>query len=76
MSKKLERLTLPDSEIKDLQTQYKQERDRRIAERILCIILYAQDHHLKEIKRILLVSITHFQLNIKLASDMRQPARE
>lgn len=57
MSKKLEPLTLPESEIKDLQTQYKQERDRRIAERILCIILYAQDHHLKEIKRILLVGI-------------------
>ena len=57
MSKKLEPLTLPDDEIKELQTQYKQERDRRIAERILCVILYAQGYDLKEIKRILLVDI-------------------
>jgi len=57
MSKKLEPLTLPGSEIKELQTQYKQERDRRIAERILCVILYAQGYDLKEIERILLVGI-------------------
>jgi len=57
MSKKLEPLTLSDDEIKELQTQYKQERDRRIAERILCVILYAQGHNLKEIKRMLLVGI-------------------
>ena len=57
MSKKLEPLTLPDDEIKELQTRYKQERDRRIAERILCVILYAQGYDLKEIKRILLVGI-------------------
>jgi len=57
MSKKLDPLTLPEDEIKELQTQYKQERDRRIAERILCVILYAQGYDLKEIKRILLVGI-------------------
>jgi transposase len=57
MSKKLEPLTLSDQEIKELQAQYKQERDRRIAERILCILLFAQDHDVKEIKRILLVGI-------------------
>jgi len=57
MSKKLEPLTLSDDEIKELQTRYKQERDRRIAERILCVILYAQGCNLKEIKWILLVGI-------------------
>ena len=57
MSKKLEPLTLSEDEIKELQTQYKQERDRRIAERILCVILYAQSYDLKEIKRILSVGI-------------------
>jgi transposase len=57
MSKKLEPLTLPNDKIKELQTQYKLERDRRIAERILCVILYAQGYNLKEIKRILLVGI-------------------
>ena len=57
MSKKLEPLTLSDDEIRELQTQYKQERDRRIAERILCVILYAQGYNLKEIKRMLLVGI-------------------
>jgi transposase len=57
MSKKLEPLTLSDSKIKELQTQYKQERDRRMAERIHCIILYAQGYDLKEIERILFVGI-------------------
>ena len=57
MSKKLEPLTLSNNELKELQTQYKQERDRRIAERILCVILYAQGYDLKEIERILLVGI-------------------
>ena len=57
MSQKLEPLTLSDSEIKDLQTQYKQERDRRIAERLHCIILYAQGYDLKELQQILLVGI-------------------
>ena len=57
MSQKVELLTLSDSEIKDLQTQYKQERDRRIAERIHCIILYAQGRDLKELTGILFVGI-------------------
>jgi transposase len=57
MSQKLEPLTLSESKIKDLQTQYKQERDRRIAERIHCIILDAQGYDLKALKRILLVGI-------------------
>lgn len=57
MSKKLEPLSLSDQEFKELQAQYKQERDRRIAERILCILLFAQDYDLKEIRRILFVGI-------------------
>jgi transposase len=55
MGKRLEPLTLSDSELKDLETQYKKERDRRIAERILCIILFAKEYDLKEIEQILLV---------------------
>jgi len=54
---KLAALNLSDNEIKALEAQYKQERDRRIAERIHCIILYAQGHSLKELKRILFVGI-------------------
>jgi transposase len=65
MSKKLKPLTLSDDEIKDLQTRYKQERDRRIAERILCIILYTQGYDLKEIERILLVGIRTLKKWIK-----------
>lgn len=57
MSKSLGPLLLPDSKLKELQAQYKQTRDRRIAERLLCVILYAQGYDLKEIKRILLVGI-------------------
>jgi transposase len=65
MSQKLKPLTLPDDEIKDLCTQYKQERDRRIAERIHCIILYAQGKDLKELKRILFVGIRTLKRWIK-----------
>jgi transposase len=57
MSKKLGPLALSGSEMKGLQAQYKQERDRRMAERILCIILYAQGYGLQEIRQILLVGI-------------------
>jgi transposase len=57
MSKKLEPLRLSDDEINELHTLYKQERDRRIAERIHCVFLYAQGYDLKEIKQILLVGI-------------------
>lgn len=57
MSKKLEPLRLSESKLKDLQTHYKQERDRRMAERIHCIILYAQGKPLKELKQILFVGL-------------------
>ena len=53
MSRKLEPLNLSESKIKDLQRHYKQERDRRIAERIHCIIMYAQGYDLKALKQIL-----------------------
>ena len=65
MSKELEALTLTDSEIKELQTQYKQERDRRIAERIHCIILYAQGNDLKALKQVLFVGIRTLKKWIK-----------
>jgi len=65
MSQKLEPLTLSDKEIKELQRQYKQERDRRIAERIHCIILYAQGSDVKEIKRVLFVGIKTLKKWIK-----------
>ena len=57
MSKRLKPLVISASELEQLQVQYKQERDRRIAERILCVILYAQGYDLKEIRRILLVGV-------------------
>jgi transposase len=57
MRKKLEPLALSGDKIKELQTHYKQEHDRRIAERMHCVILYAQGYDLKEIKQILLVGI-------------------
>jgi transposase len=57
MNHRLPALTLSKEEIEVLQTQYKGERDRRIAERLHCIILYAQGYGLKELKRILLVGI-------------------
>ena len=57
MSKKSSILKLPDSQVKELEKQYKQERDRRIAERIHCIILAAQGYAWKELKRILLVGV-------------------
>lgn len=65
MSKRLPSLTLSDAEIKELQSQYKEERDRRIAERILCIILYVRDYNLKELKQILLVGIRTLKKWIK-----------
>jgi transposase len=57
MGKKLEPLILSESKIKELQSQYKQERDRRIAERIQCIILYAQGKNVQELKQLLLVGV-------------------
>lgn len=65
MSKKLEPLHLSESKIKELRTQYKQERDRRMAERIHCIILYAQGKDLNELKRILFVGIKTLEKWIK-----------
>ena len=55
MSKKLDPLILSENEIKGLQREYRQERDRRIAERILCIILYAQGYELKEVRGLIWV---------------------
>ncbi len=66
MSQKLEPLTLSDHEIKALTAQYKQERDRRIAERILCVILYAQNYTVKEIKSILVIGIKTLKKWIKI----------
>lgn len=57
MSKKPALLILSDSQMTELEKQYKQERDRRIAERIHCIILAAQGYDWQELKRILLVGI-------------------
>ena len=66
MSRKLEPLRLSDSKIKELQSQYKQERDRRIAERIHWIIMYAQGYDLKALKRILFVGLRTLQAWIKI----------
>lgn len=66
MSKKMETIRLAASELKDLQRQYKRERDRRIAERIQCIILYAQGKDVSELKRILLVGLKTLRLWIKI----------
>ena len=65
MSKNLEPLHLSESKIKELQAQYKQERDRRMAERIHCIILYAQGKDLNELKRILFVGLKTLRKWIK-----------
>jgi transposase len=55
MSTPPEPLNLSDAEIKDLQTRYKAERDRRLAERIQCIMLFAQGYDLSHLKQILCV---------------------
>jgi transposase len=55
--KEPEPLQLSETELKNLRTRYKQERDRRIAERIQCILLFAQGHTLKELKPILCVGV-------------------
>jgi hypothetical protein len=80
MSKNLEPLHLSESKIKELQTQYKQERDRQMAERIQCIILYAQGKNLNELKRILFVGLKTLKKWIKTymvqGLDGLQRARE
>ena len=66
MSKQPEPLHLPEAEIKELQARYKQERDRRIAERIQCIMLFAQGYSLKDLKRILCVGVKTLRKWIKI----------
>ncbi|MBN1220894.1 MAG: hypothetical protein JXM69_18370 [Anaerolineae bacterium] len=44
MSQKPPILILTDNQITELEKQYKQERNRRIAERIQCLILAAQGY--------------------------------
>ena len=50
-------LDLSAAEIADLKTAYKQERDRRIAERIHCVVLFAQGHDLRTLKGLLFVGV-------------------
>jgi len=52
-----EPLQLTDSELKELKTRYKAERDRRIAERIQCVLLFAQGYALPALTEILCVGI-------------------
>jgi transposase len=66
MSKKLEPLPLSKTELKDLQREYKQERDRRIAERIHCVILYAQGNDLKAVRKLLFVGIKTLKKWVKI----------
>ena len=53
MRKEPEPLKLSATKLKELRTQYKQERDRRIAERLQCVWLFAQGYAVKELERIL-----------------------
>jgi len=48
---------LSPAAIADLKLNYKQERDRRIAERMHCVILFAQGRGLRELKELLFVGI-------------------
>jgi transposase len=57
MSQKPAILILSDSQITELEKQYKQERDRRIAERMHCLILAAKGYDWPEMRNILLVGI-------------------
>lgn len=50
-------LKLSSAEIAELKTAYKQERDRRIAERIHCVVLFAQGHELRTLKGLLFVGV-------------------
>lgn len=50
-------LELSKHTMKDLQKAYKQERDRRLADRIQCIIVFAEGMALKAIRKILFVGI-------------------
>ena len=57
MRKEPEPLQLSATQLNELCAEYKQERDRRMAERLQCIILFAQGYGLKELKRILWVGV-------------------
>lgn len=57
MSKHLASLTMSTPDRKILQHAYKQERDRRIAERLQCVLWYADGRPLPTIRRLLLVGI-------------------
>jgi transposase len=57
MSTHVAPLELSAAEIAELKTAYKQERDRRIAERLHCVILFAQGHALRELKALLFVGV-------------------
>lgn len=50
-------LELSKHTIKDLQKAYKQERDRRLAERIQCIILCAEGMAVKALRKVLFVGV-------------------
>jgi transposase len=57
MGNQPEPLALSRKQIKRLESEYKHERDRRIAERLQCIILFAKHYELAEIKEILCVGV-------------------
>jgi transposase len=50
MRKEPEPLKLSATKLKELRTQYKHERDRRIAERLQCVWLFAQGYAVKELE--------------------------
>lgn len=50
-------LELSKSTLKDLQKAYKQERDRRLAERIQCIILFAEGMTVNALRKVLFVGV-------------------
>lgn len=50
-----EPLDLTAAELRDLKRRYKRERKRRLAERLLCLILFAQGESVAQIERILMV---------------------
>jgi len=57
MSKQPKTLNLSKTELDELKDRYKHERDRRLAERIHGIILFAQGYKLKELKSLLFVGL-------------------
>jgi transposase len=57
MSQPPEPLQLSDAELKALKARYKGERDRRIAERLQCVLLFAQGYDLQALTDILWVGV-------------------